>query len=72
MDDLKKACDESSKETTLDSVYGTLIHQLAYAGTLNDKEIEKKIGSTLLRNCETWDSHKVVKHSMGLRISLIS
>ena len=49
MDDLKKACNESSKETKPESVYGTFIRRLLYANTLSDTVIEKKIGATLLQ-----------------------
>ena len=45
MDDLKKACDESSKETTPVSMYGTLILRLLYASTVSEKVIEKNIQS---------------------------
>ena len=45
MDDLKKACDESSKETTPVSMYGTLILRLLYARTVSEKVIEKNIQS---------------------------
>ena len=44
-DDLKRACDESSKETKPESVYGTLIRRLLYANTVSDTVIEKNIGS---------------------------
>ena len=49
MDDLKKACDESSKETKPEYVYGTFIRRLLYANTVSDTVIEKKIGATLLQ-----------------------
>ena len=56
MDDLKKACDESSKETKPESVYGTFIRRLLYANTVSEMVIEKKIGSTLLRTRPRWYS----------------
>ena len=64
MDDLKKACEESCKETgnpkpeesceetdnpKPESVYGTFIRRLLYANTQSDTVIEKKIGATLLQ-----------------------
>ena len=49
MDDLKKACDESSKETKPESVHGNYIRRLLYANTASNTVIEKKIGATLLQ-----------------------
>ena len=49
MDDLKKACDESSKETKPESVHGNFIRRLLFANTASNTVIEKKIGATLLQ-----------------------
>ena len=49
MDDLKKACDESSKETKPESVPGNFIRRLLFANTASNTVIEKKIGATLLK-----------------------
>ena len=42
MDDLKKACDESSKETKPESVHGNFIRRLLFANTASNTVIERR------------------------------